>query len=186
MGDIVGYFLSIGLAFEPRFSVKFVEPARKPAEGVVAYGHVDVRSSLVVVYSSSHRQPWGMPWNRELMGSFLRHELAHMAVWQVLGRDSGRLPHEWHEFIAYAVQLHLMDPERRKALANFSDIMAFADLSAVNEFTHGMNPDAFAVAAYLTYREKGAEAFVRQLLRGEVVPPPFAPPFPIVPEQKRS
>jgi hypothetical protein len=185
--DIVAYFRSMGFAFEPTVSVKFVEPRRKPAEGVVAYGHADVRSALVVVNTLSHRQPWGMPWNKELMGSFLRHELTHIAVWQILGRDAGRLRHEWHEFIAYAIQLHLLEPElRRKALANFSGIRPFDDLSAVNEFTYAMNPDAFAISAYLTYREKGAQAFVRQLLRGEIVPPPFAPPFPILPEEKGS
>lgn len=98
-----------------------------------------------------------------MTGSFLRHELAHIAVWQILGREAERLPHEWREFIAYAIQLDLLDPE-------------------VNEFTYGMNPDVFAVGAYLTYSERGAERFVRAVARRDY-PAPFVDPFPVLPEQ---
>ena len=182
LSDTLAYFRKIGFDFEPRFSVKFAE--RKSAEGVVSYGYVDLRSSIIVVYSSSYRRPWGLSWRREVAGSFLRHELAHIAVWQVLGGKAERLPREWHEFIAYATQLDLMGKELLKGvLTNFSDVHAFGSLSEVNEFTYGMNPDVFAVAAYLTYRERGAENFVRGLLRGEIVPPPFSFPFPVLPEQ---
>ena len=186
LADVLAYFGKIGFDFQPILSMKFVAPRLKPAEGAVSYGHADVRASLVVVYASSHRQPWGLPWNKEVRDSFLRHELAHIAVWRILGRDPGRLRREWHEFIAYAVQFQLMNPEmRREVLANFSDVKAFPDLSAVNEFTYGMDPEVFAVGAYLTYREKGAEEFVRGLLRGEITPPAFSYPFPVLPEQQR-
>ena len=186
LANILMYFRRIGFEFEPRFSVKFAEPKLKPAEGIVSYGHADVRSSIVVVYSSTHRRPWGLPWSTELADSFLRHELAHIAVWQMLGAEAHRLPREWHEFIAYAIQLDLMDSKlRAEALANFADVQAAADLSAINEFTHGMNPDGFAVTAYLTYRERGGENFVRALLRGDLVPPPFSFPFPVFPQEKR-
>lgn len=185
LANILTYFRRIGLEFEPRFSVKFAEPKLKPAEGIVSYGHADVRSSIVVVYSSTHRRPWGLPWSTELAASFLRHELAHIAVWQMLGAEAGRLPREWHEFIAYAIQFDLMDSKLRAAvLASFADVRAVADLSAVNEFTYGMDPDVFAVTAYLTYRERGGENFVRALMRGDVVPPPFSFPFPVIPDQK--
>ena len=185
LDDTLGYFRRIGFELEPRFSLNFAEPGKQRSiEGVVSYGYVDLRSSTIVVYSSSYRQPWGLPWSREMIGSFLRHELAHIAVWQMLGRKAERLRHEWHEFIAYAIQLDLLNPELRKeALANFSDVRPFSDLLEVNEFTYGMNPDVFAVAAYLAYRERGAERFVRALLRGEITPPPFVYPFPVLPDQ---
>lgn len=110
--------------------------------------------------------------------------LVHIAVWQILGPEAERLPREWHEFIAYAVQLDLMDPEILKGvLARFSDVHAFDELSEVNEFTYGMNPEVFAVAAYLTFRKRGAQNFVRRLLRAEIVPPQMVFPFPVLPEQ---
>ena len=186
LADILTYFRRIGFQFEPQFSMKFAEPQLKPAEGVVSYGHADVRSSIVVVYSSTHRRPWGLPWSTELAASFVRHELAHIAVWQILGAEARRLPREWHEFIAYAIQLDLMDSKlRATVLANFAEVRAVADLSAVNEFTYGMDPDVFAVTAYRTYRERGAEDLVRALLRGDIVPPPFSFPFPVIPQEKR-
>ena len=183
--DVLAYFRGIGFEFEPRFALTFAHPEKEPIEGVVGYGYADLRSSVIVLNSSSSRQPWGLPWNRQVAGSFLRHELAHIAVWQILGRrEAERLRHEWHEFIAYAIQLHLMQPELlRKVLVNFQDVHAFTALSEVNEFIYGMNPDVFAVAAYLTYRERGAEDFVRRLLRGEITPPAPSFPFPVVPEQ---
>lgn len=186
LADIVTYFRQIGFQFEPRFSVKFAEPQLQPAEGLVSYGHADVHSSSVVVYTSAHRRPWGLPWSTELAASFLRHEVAHIAAWQVLGAEGRRLPREWHEFIAYAIQLDLMNAKLRAAvLANSADVRAVADLSAINEFTYGMDPDVFAVTAYLTYRERGTQNFVRALLRGDVVPPPFSFPFPVIPQEKR-
>ena len=109
-----------------------------------------------------------------------------MAVHRILRGDQARLRREWHEFIAYAIQLDLMDSKLRAAvLDNFAEVRAVADLSAINEFTYGMDPDVFAVTAYLTYRERGAQNLVRALLRGELVPPPFSFPFPVLPQEKR-
>jgi len=186
LADTLSYFRRIGFELEPAFFLTFADPDKeKPVEGAVSYGYADRRSSTIVVYSSSQRRPWGLPWNSKAAASFLHHELVHMAVWQILGREAEQLRHEWHEFIAYAVQLHLMDPQLlTRVRANFSGVRPFTDFSEVNEFTHGMNPDAFAIAAYLTYRERGAERFVRALLRGELSPPAFSYPFPLLPEQR--
>ena len=185
LADVLTYFRSLGFDFEPRFSLTFADGKHtESANGVVAYGYADLRSSVILVRTSSYRQPWGLPWNRAMVGSFLRHELAHIAVWQILGPDARRLRHEWHEFVAYAIQLHLMDGALVSTLlANFSDARAFDDLTEVNEFVYGMNPDRFAVMAYLTYREKGAQDFVRGLLRGEIIPPAPSFPFPVLPHE---
>lgn len=142
LADVISLFRRMGFEFEPRLTVKFADARRKPAEGVVSYGHADVRSSLVVVYSSTHRQPWGQPWSPRLADSFLRHELAHIAVWRTPHSAAQRLAREWHEFIAYAVQFELMDSDLRDAaLANFPHVRPFPDLAAVNEFTYAMDPD---------------------------------------------
>ena len=150
LADTLAYFRRMGFDVDPRLTLTFADPAKgKSVEGVSSYGYVDLRASYIVVYSSSYREPWGQPWSRRIAASFLRHELAHIAVWQILGPEAaGRLPREWHEFIAYAIQLDLLDAGLRgRVLANFSDVRAFEELSAVNEFTYGMNPDVFAVAA---------------------------------------
>ena len=186
LADVVGYFRRIGFRIAPKFFLTFEDyDDRESAHRLLTYGHFDPRASRIVVYRASSIQPWGLPWSKRLAASFLRHELVHMAVWQVIGHDSARLRPEWHEFIAYAVQLDLMDRELRdEVLAKVSNVSPVADLSQVNEFTSAMNPDAFAVAAYKTYRERGAEVFVRQLLRHEIVPPRLSFPFAVVPERE--
>lgn len=188
LADVLAYFRSLGFDFQPKFSLTFAGGKQsKSADGVVAYGYADLRSSVILVRTTSRRQPWGLPWSRAMVGSFLRHELAHVAVWKILGPDARRLQHEWHEFVAYAIQLHLMDEALVDTLlANYPDARAFSDLFEVNEFVYGMNPDRFAVMAYLTYREKGAQNFVRRLLSGEIVPPAPSFPFPVLPHERGS
>lgn len=188
LADVLAYFHGMGFSFQPKFSVTFAEPGKgRSVEGVVAYGYTDLRSSVVVVHTRSDRAPWGLRWSPVMIGSFLRHELAHIAVWQILGPEATRLRHEWHEFVAYAIQLDRMDERLlRTLLANYPDARAFAELSEVNEFIYGMNPDVFAVMAYLTYREKGGKEFVRRLLRGEFVPPTPSFPFPVLPHEEGS
>ena len=185
LAAVLAYFRDLGFGFQPRFSLTFADGRRSQStDGVVAYGYADMRSSVVLVRTSSDRQPWGLPWSRAMVGSFLRHELAHIAVWQILGPDARRLRHEWHEFVAYAIQLDLMEgPLVRTLLANYRDARAFGGLTEVNEFVYGMNPDRFAVMAYLTYRERGAQDFVRRLLRGEITPPAPSFPFPVLPHE---
>ena len=187
LADVLAYFRSLGFDFQPRFSLTFADGKQSSEDGVVAYGYADMRSSVILVRTSSYRQPWGLPWSRAMVGSFLRHELAHIAVWQILRPDARRLRHEWHEFVAYAVQLDLMDGALvRTLLGNYADAQAFGELTEVNEFVYGMNPDRFAVMAYLTYREKGAQDFVRRLLRGEITPPAPSFPFPVLPHEEGS
>ena len=182
--DTLRYFENIGFAIDPRLSLTFAARGeRESADGTPTYAHVDARSSTIVVYAKEYREPWGLAWNSKLAGSLVRHEMAHVAIWQILGPEAGRLPREWHEFIAYAVQLDLMEEALLKeVLAAVPDVRAFDALSEVNEFTYGMDPEVFAVAAYLTYRQRGAEQFVRQLLRGDIVPPSLGVSVPVLPE----
>ena len=185
LADVAGYFRKIGFRIAPKFSLTFEDRDNgESANRLLTHGHFDPRASRIVVYRSSGIEPWGLAWNKKLAASFLRHELVHMAVWQIIGGDPERLPREWHEFIAYAVQLELMDGKLLgELLGKVADAEPFATLSQVNEVTYGMNPDGFAVAAYQTYRERGAEKFVRQLLRAELIPPRLPFPFPVLPEQ---
>ncbi len=115
-----------------------------------------------------------MPWGREIAASILRHELVHAAIWQIVGHNGTRLSREWHEFVAYAVQFALMDKQLRdRIMARHADVHHVGNLNEVNEYTCGMNPEAFAVLAHKTYRHRGGAAFLGRLLRAEIIPPPF-------------
>ena len=186
--DITEYFRGMGFEVTPRVSLRFADrPSSRSAGLSSSHGYFDRWRSQIVVHRASDVSPWGLPWPPQLAGSFLRHELAHMAVWEVVDRDRSRLRREWHEFIAYAVQLDLMEPRLREGvLAAQARVRSFKNLAEVNEFTSRMDPDVFAVAAYKTYIAEGGTAFVAQLLRGEIVPPAFTYPFPVLPGQVSS
>lgn len=172
--DVAGYFVGMGFDVAPRVSIRFADRASGP---VATHGHFDAAQAQIVVYRSSDVSPWGLPWTAQLAASMLRHELIHMAIWKIIGGDPARLRREWHEFIAYAVQLDLMDPQLRKPLLiEQAQVRAFESNMEVNEFTLQMDPGLFAVAAYKTYLAKGAGRFVAQLLRAEIVPPNISHP----------
>ena len=100
-----------------------------------------------------------------------------MAIWEAVRGGPVKLRPEWHEFIAYAVQLDLMDPQLRRYVLNANtDVRPSESLLEINEFTSRMDPDTFAVTAYKTYLAQGAGTFVSQLLRGEIVPHPSCTP----------
>ena len=80
-------------------------------------------------------------------------------------------------------RLDLMHPGlRNQVLANFASVRAFASGGELNEFVYGMDPEAFAVAAYRTYRQGGGSKFISELLtraaQGWEAPPslPREPP----------
>lgn len=181
LADVVSYFRGIGFDLAPRIVLRFAE--RSSGQAFV-HGYFDGSQSQSVIYRRSNVSPWGLQWTADLAGSFLRHELVHMAIWEIIGGSPARLRREWHEFIAYSIQLDLMGPDlRERVLAAQAEVPAFASLMQVNEFTSQMAPDVFAVGAYKTYLANGRESFVAALLRGEVVPPPVSYPFPVLPGQ---
>lgn len=186
--DVTEYFRGIG------FDVIFIvllhytdHPPDRSTDDASTHGYFDRGRSQIVLHRASDVSPWGLPWTPQLAGSFLRHELAHMAVWQIVGEDPSRLRREWREFIAYAVQLDLVEPQlREEVLAAQAQVRPFENLAEVNEFTSRMDPDVFAVAAYRTYLARDSRAFVGQLLREEVVPPHFSYPFAVQPSEVPS
>lgn len=188
VSDVVEYFGNIGFKVTLRGALRFVDRGTdRFADHGSAHGYFDVQRSQVVVYRTSEVSPWGLPWTSQLARSFLRHELVHMAIWEIIDGDRGRLRREWHEFIAHAVQLDLMEPQsREKVLVAQPQVGLFEHLTQVNEFTSGMNSDGFAAAAYKTYLARGSGTFVGKLLRTEIVPPPLSFPFPVLQDQAPS
>lgn len=168
LNEVTAYFRAIGFEIAPAISLEFAD---RPADHTVSHGYFDAARAQVVVYRSAAVAPWGLSWNLALAASFLRHELVHVMVLRA-SKEPRRLPREWHEFIAYAIQLDLMDPNvLDRVLASGAAVQPFDDLLAVNEFTYGLGPEAFAVAAYKTYRARGGAQFVQQLLAERIVPP---------------
>lgn len=185
--DVVGYFQRIDVDVSSKVSVHFANRASNGSAGhSPAHGLFDPLQSRIVIYRASGARPWGKAWSSKLVGSFLRHEIIHLAIWQTVNGDRKRLRPEWHEFMAYAIQLDLMDPELlNQVLVAHGDVGAVKDLTEINEFSYGMNPEGFAVVAYRTYLERGAAAFVRQLLKSEIKPPPFSYLFAVQPHEIR-
>lgn len=173
LSELTAYFRAIGFEITPLGSLEF---ANRAANGSASHGYFDRARARVVVYRSAAVAPWGLSWNLTLAASFLRHELIHMMVWRA-AKDPGRLPREWHEFIAYAIQLDLMETNvLKEVLARRADVQPFDGLLAVNEFTYGMDPEAFAISAYKTYRTRGDAQLVQQLLAGKIIPAVSLPP----------
>ena len=173
LNEVTAYFRAIKFEIAPAVSLEFAD---RPTGNTVPHGYFDSARAQVVVYRSAAVAPWGLSWNLALAASFLRHELVHVMVWRA-SKEPRRLPREWHEFIAYAIQLDLMDRDvLDRVLASRADVQPFAELLAVNEFTYGMGPEAFAVAAYKTYRARGGVQLVQQLLTGQIVPPSVSHP----------
>lgn len=185
VADIIIFFEVLGFTLTPMGTLSFAErPTDEEFITAPTHGHFDARRSQIVAFRTSDARPWGQQWSTSLAGSFLRHELVHMAVWQIGAREGTFFRPERHEFIAYAIQLDLMDPDLREViLATHPRLKPFDDLLQINEFTSRMDPELFALAAYSTYRDRGGERFVRELLRAEIVPPEFIYPFPTLPGQ---
>jgi hypothetical protein len=185
LADVVAYFQRISFAITPMVWLRFVDHAADRSSAQIStHGYFDALNSQITVYRSADVRPWGLAWSVKLAASFLRHELAHMAVWQILDQNHVRLGREWQEFIAYAIQFDLMDGELRdELLAKHTQTGPVEHLSEINGFTYGMNPELFAVMAYKTYVAKGAGKFIGQLLRAEVAPPAQSYPFPYSPDE---
>lgn len=188
LADIVAYFRRVGFDIAPKLSLRFVDRDADHSIGqTMTHGYFDAARSQITVHRSADVNPWGLAWSVKLAASFLRHELAHMAVWQVANARQVRLGREWHEFIAYAIQLDLMDGElRSQLLANYAEAGPVKHLSEINGFTYGMNPELFAVMSYNTYLAKDGTKFIGQLLRGEVASQPQSWPFPFSTDKEPS
>lgn len=180
LARIIEYFRRMGFDITPNISFRFVDHS---SERFATHGYFDGPESRIVVYRTSNGSPWGLPWSSDMAASFLCHEVVHMALWQIVNGDRERLRGEWHEFIAYAIQLDFMESRLlSEILTTHAHVRPFDGLMQVNELTYHMDPEVFAVAAYRTYLVRGGMKFVRQLLSGEIIPPRLSYPLSNSPE----
>ena len=182
LSDVMAYFRKIGFNFEPRFSLTVTSRRNTNyAAYTTSYGIFDAAKSKIIIFRKSERTPWGLPRSKELFASVVVHEMVHMAISAILGSDNSRLSKEWHEFIAYAVQIETLDHKTRDSLLEkFSGAEPFDNLLLVNPYIYGLtDPQVFSVRAYKTYRAYGGSRFARKLLRLEFRPPAFLDIFPL-------
>ncbi len=183
LDSVLGWFREIG--FEPNLvaTVHFKDAVfcdfTEGADGravcqVQVSGLFDLSRWTVEITSADSprresRRPWGIDWGPEIAYSILQHELTHLAVAGVLGEGFSDLAAPWHEFIAYAVQFDLMDPDlRARILDGYPDIGPFSRPESINSTIYGADPDLFALRAWFYMRENGGSDLIRAILDGEV------------------
>lgn len=181
--DVLGYFSSIGFPVEPELGIIFSDdvyidlygpaPASPPIRSRVS-GYYDSKRKRIEITRGSSRfredcHPWKQSWSPEIADSILRHEIAHMAIKESLGKRYARMAKPWLEYIAYSVQFDLMDKALRDRItASYPGIHQVQQPAEINTFLYNADPDAFAVIAYRFTEANGGRAFIRRLLKGEV------------------
>jgi len=133
------------------------------------HGYFDFKRFEAVVARGAADRWWGLGAKEELLGS-LHHELAHLAIAVVLGKRFRELSASWHEFVAYAIQLDLLDREiRNEVLTRNPELNGFAAFGEVNDYIIGfLPPGQMALMSHRAYRRWGGPEFLGRLLRFEV------------------
>ena len=139
------YFKKIGVQPSPEVSISFqdqvyidmyphtYDPTRKePVGRNEVSGCYNFRGRELQITSGRRdiqreRRPWGIEWGQSIAYSVLEHELVHAIVANLLGSKYQKVAKAWHEFIAYSVQLDLMD--HLNSRARFSPIIRMLNRS---------------------------------------------------------
>jgi hypothetical protein len=113
--------------------------------------------------------PFGVPMTEPIWQSFVAHEVAHAVAHHNSRRP--RLTRTGQEYIASVVQLESMEAGLRASIIRGYDTNGFERDTEITELFYAMNPELFAVKAWLHYRrpENGPVVFLRIL--GHVEPP---------------
>jgi len=181
LDEVLSYFEAGGLAVEPRLTVRF-EPSvfvRTRGSPTNATGEVPVSGSyegstdeiriLNAATGDIGRRAWGLRWDAATAFSVLEHEIVHTVIAQIMGDRYEKLPHAWHEALAYAVQFDLMPTRLRDdVLARYPAEEGFANTLQINDIVYGLDPDHFAVAAYQTYRSGHGIDFLKKAIHFEL------------------
>ncbi|MBK8084183.1 MAG: hypothetical protein IPK28_10305 [Devosia sp.] len=175
VAGVGSYFDALGLPVEPRLTIEFsdkVEVSIGDGAHLPVSGCYDPEGQRIQIRRwnanlADAPRPWGLPWDRDAASSVAAHEVVHAALWVLLEGDPHRLAPAWHEFVAYAVQLDLMDDDTRERILREASAEAFATPESVNVIAYGFDPDLFGLRSYLFARERGA-SFIRRLIEDDV------------------
>ena len=182
LGDVLGYFASIGFPVEPELEILFSDevyidlygpaPAVASTRSRVSGFYDSKRKRIEITRGLSpfreDRRPWNQDWGPEIADSILRHEVAHWAARESLGKRYARMAKPWLEYVAYSIQFDLMGKALRdRILASYPAIHKVEQPAEINTFLYSADPDAFAVIAYRFTEASGGPAFIGRLLRGE-------------------
>lgn len=178
--EVQAFFAAIGFKVDPQATIVFRKD--NAAADRHTHGNYNPVTRKIMLYEREQARPWGEAWPH-VAATFLRHEVIHAAVVQLLASGKPDLPLEWHEFIAYAVQFELMDlAVRERILERYASVVPVSALTEINRFTYGLaDPDTFAVLAYLSYQAFGGSDLIRRLLSFEFVPMPIEMMMPFPP-----
>jgi hypothetical protein len=181
LGEVLSYFEAGGLSVEPRLNVYFepsifVRTRGSPANatGVIPVsGFYEGATNRIRILNAASegagRRPWGLRWDAATAFSILEHEIVHAVIAQITGERYAKLPHAWHEALAYAVQIDLMPMRLRDdVLARYPAEEGFANTLQINDIVYGLDPDHFAVAAYQTYKRGHGIAFLKRAIQFEL------------------
>ncbi len=180
--EVQAFFAAIGFKVDPTVTIVFRRDDGRDADDRHTHGNYNPVTRQINLYARDQARPWGEPWPH-VGTTFIRHELIHAAVVQLLASGKSGLPREWHEFVAYAVQFELMEPAtRERILKHYTSVLPVSALTEINRFIYGLaDPDTFAVLAYRSYHAFGGSDLIRRLLTFEFVPMPIEMMMPFPP-----
>ncbi|MDH3638499.1 MAG: hypothetical protein OES09_08535 [Gammaproteobacteria bacterium] len=139
-------------------------------------GQFDARTSEIKVLSykicqelAVDKPPFKIPMSPALHKSFIVHELAHAIAhdnFEITKPSLGA-----HEYIAYTVQLAVMETTLREQILDRYTVDAFTDESEITSLYLELSPASFAVKSYKHLMNlPDPTSFYRRLLSGGFVP----------------
>ncbi len=151
----------------------FVHSENKPSFRVL--GQFDVDDDVILVTSTAGQRKmaadkpiFAIPYDDALFRSVVAHEVAHAIV-----EDNFALikPSRMaHEYIAYIVQLATLPRHLRYQILDHHQVPGFDSELEINPIVYGLDPDVFAVKAYLHYRRPAVgTVFLQSLLYRDLV-----------------
>jgi hypothetical protein len=173
---VVLLFKKAGIEITPEIKIFFEKQAEVTINGetIPVHGYFDDENFEIHITSfNSHRNsnltPFGLKWDLNQSSSYVLHEMTHLAIATELGKNKFKIKREWHEFLAYAVQIELMHSDLKKMiLAKYSKTKAFESPNSVNSLIYEMDPEMFGVKAYKSMEDWGGSQFLSKILRGDI------------------
>lgn len=151
----------------------FLHSEEKPSFRIL--GQFDAKQNRIMVTSingqrdmAKEKPIFGVPYDVALFRSVVAHEVAH-----AIAEDNFHVEEPTrmaHEYIAYIVQLATMPPQLSQRVFASIPSQGFESELEINPMVYGLNPDVFAVKAYLHYlRPEVGMAFLQTLLSRDMM-----------------